>query len=222
MVSPHDNGTETRAVDIYIDSRNARSIVNPVLILEGLDFDEGTDDEVTARSLFEQLDGNQFLAPLVATGHDIITLNFQRSTSDIFQNGAFVSGVLEYLSSRMPVASTNGIKVIGLSMGGLVGRIAVKQYEDKRGTTAGSALKPIDLYLSFDSPHQGANVPYSVRTVINQWATNGVLEDENLEFVQRRNALLNSTSTNQMSLRGADGSWDGGWSDNPVAHQQFM
>ncbi|NBT89009.1 MAG: T9SS C-terminal target domain-containing protein, partial [Flavobacteriaceae bacterium] len=78
--------------------------------------------------------------------------------------------------------------VLGPSMGGLIGRYALA-YMEQEGLPHETRL-----YLSFDSPHRGANIPISLQYLINYFAVVGgdPMAQATVDFV------LNSTAAKQM------------------------
>jgi len=88
--------------------------------------------------------------------------------------------------------------VIGGSMGGLVCRYALKKMESTEYIEEQEALNPggiighdTNLFISFDVPQQGANVPLSLQLVIEELYNDSILKEYVLDF---RNQLYSSAS----------------------------
>ena len=64
----------------------------------------------------------------------------------------------------------NGMIVMGISQGGILGRYGAYLYDKQRNSKTDA---PIRLYASLDSPHQGAVLPRSLYPTIDFWATSG-------------------------------------------------
>lgn len=96
-----------------------------------------------------------FLDDLRAHGYDIILLDFKKGAEDIALNAK----LLEHLITLVNESKTGDYPnvIAGASMGGLVSRYALREME----------LNGIDhctrLWISFDAPHQGANIPLSIQ-----------------------------------------------------------
>ena len=81
--------------------------------------------------------------------------------------------------------------VIGPSMGGLISRYALRYMEQN------SLNHDARLYLSFDSPHLGANVPLGFQHLFNYMAF-GALEDVTMQGIV--NGMLKSPAAREMLL----------------------
>jgi hypothetical protein len=95
---------------------------------------------------------------MIRHGYDIIYLDFANGGADIRANAK----VLEELINEVNHLKTGNhpITIIGESMGGLVSRYALTDME-RRGRTHN-----VGHYISFDSPHKGANVPVGFQTIL--------------------------------------------------------
>lgn len=149
----------------FVNHSGTTCLTKPVIVVEGYDPFDGNDNS----SLYSELDRNDLAADLENQGYDIITLNFEPRVI----NGKMVKGGTDYIERNAMVLvkliemvnaskSNNAepTKVIGFSMGGLVARYALRYME------LNSIPHDVDLYVSVDSPHQGANVPSGVQHTI--------------------------------------------------------
>ncbi len=86
--------------------------------------------------------------------------------------------------------------VIGPSMGGLISRYALAFMEKKLAETGNNAKwnHETRLWVSFDSPHQGANIPIGVQKGIQYFAEEQDVESAK-EFLDKK---LNKPATKQM------------------------
>ena len=111
-------------------------------------------------------------------GYDLIIVNFPSYTSstdgttlidggaDFIQRNAYsVIALLQLINGITDATSEN--VVIGASMGGLIARYALSYMEQNTIT------HDTRLYISFDSPHQGANIPIGIQYLFN-YMVNGV------------------------------------------------
>lgn len=140
----------------------------PIIFIDG--FDPG--DSRTISTMYGTLDyGNpvENLADVVRNeGFDLIVLNFPTYTSssdgttiidggaDFIQRNAFILIELLNAINSMKVGSEQNV-VIGPSMGGLIARYALRYMEQN------SMAHDTRLFISFDSPHLGANIPISIQ-----------------------------------------------------------
>ncbi len=196
---------------IYYD--NVDGILDkPIFFIDGFD----PDDARTIPLMYEQLNfGNpvQNLAELVRDeGFDLVLVNFPNYTSitdgttmidggaDFIQRNAFILVELLNTINSMKVGDEENV-VIGPSMGGLISRYALRYMEQN------TLDHETRLFLSFDSPHLGANVPIGFQYLFNYMLNGdpGVMAVEALV-----DDLLNSVAAKQMLVDHYLGHVDGG------------
>uniref|UniRef100_UPI00404A6142 T9SS type A sorting domain-containing protein n=1 Tax=Gelidibacter sp. TaxID=2018083 RepID=UPI00404A6142 len=201
---------------IYYD--NVDGVLDkPIFFVDGFDPGDGR----TIEGMYDLLNfGNpvQNLADVVRDeGFDIVVLNFPTyvSSSD---GTTVIDGGADFIQRNAFIINTiNGLKVgteenvvIGPSMGGLISRYALRYMEQ-------NALDhDTRLYLSFDSPHLGANVPIGVQYLFN-YMVNG---DPAITAAEPLvSGLLNSAAAKQMLLDHYLGHVDGsGVEQTPGSH----
>lgn len=191
----------TAEYKIYYDNIDG-VLDKPIFFVDG--FDPG--DSRTIPLMYDMLNfGNstQNLGDLVRDeGFDIIVLNFPTYTSasdnqtiidggaDFIQRNAFTLVELINTINTLKVGNEANV-VIGPSMGGLIARYALRYMEQ-------NALDhDTRLYLSFDSPHLGANVPIGTQYLFNYMVNGdpGITAAEPLV-----SGLLNSAAAKQMLI----------------------
>ncbi|MBO6605901.1 T9SS type A sorting domain-containing protein [Psychroserpens sp.] len=172
----------------------------PIIFVDGFDPGDGRNIPL----MYSLLDfGNpvENLADLVRDeGFDLVVLNFPTYTSssdgttvidggaDFIQRNAFILTELIQTINGMKTGNEQNV-IIGPSMGGLISRYALRYMEQ-------NALDhDTRLYLSFDSPHKGANVPIGIQYLFN-YMLNGDPGITAIEPVV--NGLLNSAAARQM------------------------
>jgi hypothetical protein len=127
------------------------TIVNPVVVVEGFDID----NSMYWDELYYLLNQEDLIESLRNDGYDAIVLNFMDAT-DYMQRNAFV--LVELLQQVLTMISDrDDMAVVGASMGGLIARYALA-YMEQEGIEHGTRL-----YMSFDSPHRGANIPLGIQ-----------------------------------------------------------
>lgn len=147
-------------------------------------------------------------------GYDIIILNLPTMTiagSERMQGGDFVQrnafllvALIEKINIELATnGSTEKLVVIGPSMGGLISRYALRWMENN------SKNHNARLWISFDSPHQGANIPIGDQSFIDYFSsiskTAKKARDEKLNSAAARQMLLHHFSANTTLPTGAPG-----------------
>ncbi|MEM7185528.1 MAG: T9SS type A sorting domain-containing protein [Bacteroidota bacterium] len=142
----------------------------PIIILDG--FDPGDARDIGGLYNSFDFDGQNLADILREEGFDIVILNAPQYTTggkdidggaDYIQRNAFV--LIELINLINDQKEGDGeLVVFGPSMGGLIGRYALAYMED-------NGMDPeTRLYISFDAPHRGANIPMSLQYLINYLA----------------------------------------------------
>jgi hypothetical protein len=97
-------------------------------------------------------------------GYDIIFLDFKDGADYIQRCASVLQKLIVRVNARKVTDATNGTVfpniVIGPSMGGQVARFALRNME------IAGINHCTSTYMSFDSPHQGANIPIGVQDFI--------------------------------------------------------
>ena len=152
----------------------------PVIVVDG--FDPGDNRDISG--LYDLLSysgpsGDENLADLLrAEGFDVVILNFPVYTraaddqiidggADFMERNAMV--LVELITIINSAKATNSPEqnvIIGPSMGGIISRYALNYMENQ------SLDADTRLYISFDSPHHGANVPIGLQHQLNYLANN--------------------------------------------------
>ena len=179
----------------YLFRNSDRKIRKPVLIVDGFDpGNERTDDTL----FFNYLNKNiKFADMLYQSGYDLVILDLPKDFNlyanmvvdgggDFIERNAMVAvktiqDINQQLASN---GSTEKLVVIGPSMGGLITRYALA-YMEKNGLSHNTRL-----WVSFDSPHGGANIPIGIQYLVDYF-----LESDDIP-----NQKLNCTAAKQMLL----------------------
>lgn len=172
----------------------------PIFFVDGFDPNDSRD----IPSMYSLLDfgSGDNLADLVRDeGYDIVVLNFPTYISssdgttsisggaDFIQRNAFILVELINTINGMKTGTEEAV-VIGPSMGGLISRYALRYMEQN------SMDHETRLFLSFDSPHLGANVPIGLQYFFNYLLNGAGITD--LQPVV--DGLLNSAAAKQMLI----------------------
>jgi len=173
----------------------------PFIIVDGFD----PEDFSGISSMYNYLDhgspSTNYLDELRDQGVDVIILNFPTYTRPddgeiingggdyIERNGLILVNLIETINAEK-VGEEKAV-VVGPSMGGLVTRYALTYMEQ-------NALNhESGLWVSFDSPHLGANIPISFQYAINYLAE---LPSAPEDVINLRDIRLNSPAAKQMLL----------------------
>ena len=113
---------------------------------------------------------------LTALNYDVIIVNFPTYTNnlgqiidggadDIFRNGRTVASFLQKINADIKTNGSNEkLVLVGPSMGGQITRYALAYMEKKQQETSNAIWDHnTRIYLSMDSPHQGATIPLSTQ-----------------------------------------------------------
>lgn len=206
---------------IYYDNIDG-VLDKPIFFVDGFD----PNDSIDIPSMYTLLNyGNPAmnLGDLLRNqGYDLVALNFKAlylsSTdgttpilggADYIQRNAFTLMELINTINDLKVGSEENV-VIGPSMGGLISRYALRYMEQN------TMDHETRLYISFDAPHRGANVPIGIQYLFN-YMVNGdprITEAEPLV-----SGLLNSAATKQMLIDHYLGHIDGtGFNQDNTTH----
>lgn len=140
---PHGGVTVTGKAYVY----GNYPIKNPIIVCEGFD----PENKRNWSALYEKMNKQNYLEYLKSNGYDIVVLNFGDGGTYIERNAYLLKNLIEKVNAIK--TTDNKLTVIGASMGGLVSRYALA-YMEKNNINHDTKL-----YISFDAPHRGANVP---------------------------------------------------------------
>jgi hypothetical protein len=138
------------------------SLVKPLIVVEG--FDQGI------YTIPEYLNGvyslNEFMLSvtnsstlnLLLPTYDIVFIDFRNGTDDIHRNALVVESVIRWVNATKTGGNPN--VVLGLSMGSLCARYALKTMENNGET------HDTRLFISHGGPQQGAEIPVAFQDLI--------------------------------------------------------
>jgi len=189
-------------MNIYYATTSCDGILRkPIILMDG--FDPG--DAINNDKLYQNFN-TAFTAPtgsalyldyLRSQGYDIVIVNF---VEYINSNNKLVDGGADYIERNAQVLieaidKVNNLKqgtekniIIGASMGALITRYALAYMEQH------NHLHNTKLYVSFDGPHNGANVPIGDQQFLDYYKN----DDANAYFYL--NNYVNSAAAKQMLI----------------------
>jgi hypothetical protein len=127
------------------------ALTDPVVVVEGFDLDNTMDwDE-----LYTLLNQEALVESLLAGGQDAVVLDFADATDYIQRNAFVFTALLAQVEASIDPGRT--VAVVGPSMGGLVARYGLAWLESN------ALPHRVRTFVSFDAPHQGANIPLGLQ-----------------------------------------------------------
>ncbi|MCE7925327.1 MAG: T9SS C-terminal target domain-containing protein [Haliscomenobacteraceae bacterium CHB4] len=99
----------------------------------------------------------ELVAQLQSRDYDLVYVDFANGGNYIQANANFLIEVLEWVNATK--IGTEQSVLLGASMGGIVGRYALAKMEQEGKSHC------VGLFGTFDTPHNGANIPLSVQAL---------------------------------------------------------
>ena len=131
---------------IYISDPTS-DLKKPIIIPDGFDYEDKRGNNI----IFSMLSQQNLVQTLLDEGYDIIILNFDDGAGYIQHNAVLLEKLIQRVNEEK--VGYEQIIVMGPSMGGLTARYALLDMEEK------GLDHNVWLYISFDAPNQGANIP---------------------------------------------------------------
>lgn len=191
---PYDHhwseGQQSSSAHVYVMPNSESDLGRPFVFVEGIDFGLGAENSSLRNGNFgwdEFMGCNTEAYPmmgympvlfdsLMSRGFTPVLVDFEDGTADLMVNARLLADILKHLNIYKTDARP--LVVSGASMGGQLARIALKQME--------LAGEPhcTSLFISLDSPHQGANVPLGLQQMIQFLSGDGGTIDELIGALQ--------------------------------------
>ncbi|MCK6542250.1 T9SS type A sorting domain-containing protein [bacterium] len=162
--SSHSTSTTGFNVYMYYGYNKVQAITKPILLIEGIDFDNEKNDW---KRLYPMI-GRDFIEnKLRGRGYDVIIVDFKDGTNFLENNARSVMNAIAWTNQQLALnGSSENIILVGASMGGVLSRYALKEMENRYlSALINNQSNPnqwnhnTKLWTSFDSPQQGANIP---------------------------------------------------------------
>ena len=178
LVPPSETWTDIDGlrVGIYFGCNNTE-LTKPIIYLEGIDvFDFIPKANRTAASIYADVIQRSQLAQLQNHGYDFVIVDWKNSRRDMVDNAMFVVGLIDEL--KEVIENDHQFVLIGESMGGVIGRYALSYMETDEyfdgDPPEEEQMHNTRLFISYDSPQQGANVPMALQTAYKHfWQLSG-------------------------------------------------
>ena len=178
--TPYNGAYSTGEAYLYLAPWHT-TLTRPVIVIEGFDIDNSLNwDE-----LYALLNEQNMLETLVSLGYDAVVLNFTDAITHIQANAYLTETLIDSVNQIIDANETSVL--IGASMGGLVTRYTLTHLESQ------NQPHRIRTWITFDSPHRGANIPLGMQYWVEFFA------EESADAAFLRDAL-NSPAARQMLL----------------------
>ena len=170
-------------------------------------------------------------AQLTALNYDVIIVNFPTyknnleqvvdgGADDIFRNGRTVASFLQKINADIKAnGSTEKLVLVGPSMGGQITRYALAYMEKKQQETGNVIWNHnTRIYLSMDSPHQGASIPLAIQGDL--YFLGELMEKDDAKSKYRD--VINSKAARQMLLTIAGSQTNFYNTDHDIYNQELI
>lgn len=144
-------------VTISYGCGNGNQIRKPLIVVPGFDpkaFVDLNGEEGETYKTFVIGLPDDLRTRLENGGYDLVYINYRDGGDYIQRNARLVESVIRRVNQeKVNNGSNEPTTVLGVSMGGIVARYALAEMEQN------SETHNVEEFISFDSPHNGANVP---------------------------------------------------------------
>jgi len=153
-------------VSIRYADTTTLTLNKPIIFVEGF---ESSLEDYGELSYINLVNGNVPSYPQLAKipvlfdtmnqlGYDIIYLEYKDPTDTIEKDAYALIKVIQWANKQLQVNGSNEkLVILGASMGGIIARYALRKIE------MDGCCHNTRLYVSFDAPHEGTNVPIGIQ-----------------------------------------------------------
>ncbi|KAA3633139.1 MAG: T9SS C-terminal target domain-containing protein [Bacteroidetes bacterium] len=178
-------------VSVLSSCEDTVSIHKPLIVINGMEL-PGLNNRFFGDIIteIEEFHGsptnNAIIDDYESAGYDIIFIDWDQGVADLHENGDFVRRAIHAINARKAESGSEEKNVvIGLSMGGICGKLALREME-----IAGEDHES-KVFFSFDSPLRGANFPLGAQHALDHLANFHLGEGGQLKhFFPRLNQLI--------------------------------
>lgn len=187
--------TGTGTAYVLYGCGNNNQLRKPIIVSDGFDpknerhfYDYLDNNGSVQMGLYSLLNQENFIEKARAEGFDFVILDYHAGADDIQRNAQVLISLIMNVNSQLAAnGSTSQLVVVGPSMAGLISKYALRYME------INNLNHNTRLYISFDSPHQGANIPLGDQLWLDFFAkyagAQGAIDGR---------AILNTTAAKQM------------------------
>ncbi|MBC2846292.1 T9SS type A sorting domain-containing protein [Winogradskyella flava] len=234
--NPYQGSSTTGLVTVELAPGHTQ-LTKPLIVVEGFDPNNSFDYD----SLINFNNPGGLLVDIIAGAgfnslnqaiededYDLVFVDFENSTDFIQRNAYMLEAVIDWVNNQK-VGNEQNV-VLGMSMGGLVARYALRDMEINGET------HDTKLYISHDTPHQGANVPLAFQAFVRHLVGEEIgipvffslfdinivdLSDE-IPGLEEGLALLRTPAAQQMLTYQLQGTGDNVSVDNTTLYSSFL
>lgn len=152
---------------------NNNQLRKPIIVSDGFDpsnerhfFDYLDNNGTSQMGLYSLLNQNNFIENARMEGFDFVILDYNGGGDYIQRNAQVLISLINNINTQLVInGSTSELIVVGPSMAGLISKYALRYMEDN------NLNHNTRMYISFDSPHLGANIPLGDQHWLDFFAT---------------------------------------------------
>lgn len=151
----------------------------PILIVDGFDpenvrlFEKHNNGGASFWAMLNYPGGHVGME-LINKGYDLVVLDLPEGGTYIEKNAMVCIEVINEINRRLQAnGSTEEIVVVGPSMGGQITRYALAYMEQNPNVNTNYGKHNCRLWISFDSPHQGANISLGAQAFMHYYGCVG-------------------------------------------------
>lgn len=172
----------------YASYSNDGILDKPIILVEGYD----PSNQITPENYYY---GG--FSSLVSDGRDLFIVNLNSHEKSINENAALLRQIIQEINGAK--SGNHPTAVIGYSMGGIVARKALKNME------LAGINHQTSLYVSYDSPHLGANAPLSLQETVDKIINE--IDSKSFGYtpssLKRARNIYNSPAAREMLIAGS-------------------
>ena len=190
----------------------------PLIILDGFEPDafenSATAKDILNLMIFDATPNDKRIGiDFKSEGYDLIFVDWSDGRTFLQRNAFVLEEVLKEINRRKGLSGcTEKNVMIGVSMGGVIGKFALRDLEIENPNAANGG-HDVRKYITFDAPLQGANIPVGMQFLLDHlnFAVDGIglrnmLKDKNgRDVIGGALTVINSPAARQLLLeqRGA-------------------
>jgi len=192
-------GTSTGTAYVLYGCGNNNQLRKPIVVSDGFD----PANERHYNEIYDLMNRENLIEKLLAESFDVVILDYNSGADYIQRNAQVLISTINNINTQLAVNGSNEqLIIVGPSMAGLISRYALSYMEQN------NINHNTRLYISFDSPHLGANIPLGDQYWLDFFAdvaeSQGAIDGRNqLNSIAAKQMLVYHSSTfpYQTSLR---------------------
>ena len=170
-IKSFEGSTGSAKVTIFYAS-NDMQLRKPLIVLDGFEPD-AFENSSTAKSVLSLVsfnftpNNNELGIDFKSEGYDLIFVDWSDGRTFLQRNAFVLEEVLKEINRRKALSGcTEKNVMIGVSMGGVIGKFALRDLEIENPNAANGG-HDVRKYITFDAPMQGANIPLGMQYLLD-------------------------------------------------------